>query len=65
MKFENLPIFKLVIIEGILILSFRKLRYFSGEDAGEGRYVETPLSFYDLPQNNVKPVRSNVQLYFL
>ncbi|EFO19837.1 hypothetical protein LOAG_08654 [Loa loa] len=35
------------------------------EDAGGGRYVETPLSFYDLPQNNVKPVRSNVQLYFL
>ncbi|OZC05026.1 hypothetical protein X798_08019 [Onchocerca flexuosa] len=36
-----------------------------GEDAGGGRYVETPLSFYDLPQNNVKPIRSNVQLYFL
>ncbi|MCP9266306.1 GTPase-activating protein rrc-1 [Dirofilaria immitis] len=36
-----------------------------GESTGEGRYVETPLSFYDLPQNNVKPVRSNVQLYFL
>uniref|UniRef100_A0A915PE81 Uncharacterized protein n=1 Tax=Setaria digitata TaxID=48799 RepID=A0A915PE81_9BILA len=36
-----------------------------GEDAGGGRYVETPLSFYDLPQNNIKPVRSNVQLYFL
>ncbi|CAG9537784.1 unnamed protein product [Cercopithifilaria johnstoni] len=37
-----------------------------GEDAGRReRYVETPLSFYDLPQNNVKPVRSNVQLYFL
>uniref|UniRef100_A0AAF5PG60 RhoGAP domain-containing protein n=2 Tax=Wuchereria bancrofti TaxID=6293 RepID=A0AAF5PG60_WUCBA len=35
-----------------------------GENAGEGRYVETPLSFYDLPQNSVKPVRSNVQLYF-
>ncbi|VDK77285.1 unnamed protein product [Litomosoides sigmodontis] len=37
----------------------------TGEDAGGGRYVDTPLSFYDLPQNNVKPIRSNVQLYFL
>ncbi|VDK64096.1 unnamed protein product [Onchocerca ochengi] len=36
-----------------------------GEDVDGERYVETPMSFYDLPQNNVKPIRSNVQLYFL
>ncbi|VDM95000.1 unnamed protein product [Thelazia callipaeda] len=36
-----------------------------GGDDKEARYVETPLSFYDLPQKNIRSVRSNIQLYFL